>query len=71
MANNDLSLGLSIEREAELPPPTRRPLLSSVHPKLVRYIGQAVDLPIWVDTVGQTGYVDVRVKPMAISCSAS
>lgn len=62
MANNDLSLGLSIERDAELPPPTSRPLLSSVHPKLVRYVGQAVGLPIWVDTVGQTGYVDVRVK---------
>ena len=62
MANDDLALGLTVERDGQLPPPTRTPLLSSVHPKLVRYIGSAVGLPHWVDTVGQTGYVDVRIK---------
>ncbi len=62
MANNDLALGLTVERDAELPPPNRRPFLSSVHPKLMRYIANDVGLPHWVDTVGQTGYVDVRIK---------
>ncbi|MEE4237974.1 MAG: ATP-binding protein [Anderseniella sp.] len=62
MANDDLALGLTVERDAELPPPNRKPFLSSVHPKLMRYIATDVGLPHWVDTVGQTGYVDVRIK---------
>jgi two-component system, OmpR family, osmolarity sensor histidine kinase EnvZ len=62
MANDDLALGLTVERDAELPPPNRKPFLSSVHPKLMRYIAIDVGLPHWVDTVGQTGYVDVRIK---------
>ena len=62
MANDDLALGLTVERNAELPPPTRTPFLSSVHPKLMRFLASDVGLPHWVDTVGQSGYVDVRVK---------
>ncbi len=62
MANNDLALGLSVDRDAVLPPPTERPPLSSLHPKLVRYMGQQISMPYWVDTLGQTGYVDVRVR---------
>lgn len=62
MANNDLALGLTVERDAQLPPPNRKPFLSSLHPKLMRYIANDVGLPHWVDTVGQTGYVDVRIQ---------
>lgn len=62
MANDDLALGLTVDRDAELPPPNRKPLLSSVHPKLMRYLASDVGMPHWVDTVGQSGYVDVRVK---------
>ncbi len=62
MANDDLALGLTVERDADLPPPNSKPFLSSLHPKLMRYIANDVGLPHWVDTVGQTGYVDVRIK---------
>jgi len=61
MANEDLALGLTVEKKAELPPATNKPFLSSVHPKLVRYLETGVELPLWVDTVGQSGYVDVRI----------
>lgn len=61
MANEDLALGLRVEKKSELPPATNKPFLSSVHPKLVRYLEGGVTLPLWVDTVGQSGYVDVRI----------
>jgi two-component system osmolarity sensor histidine kinase EnvZ len=61
MANDDLALGLTVERQAALPPATNKPLLSSVHPKLMRYLASEVNLPHWVDTVGKSGYVDVRL----------
>lgn len=62
LANDGLALGLTVERNAELPPPIKQPFLSYVHPKLVKYLAEGVGMPQWVDTVGQTGYVDVRLR---------
>ncbi len=62
MANGSLALGLTVEKGAELPGVSTKPLLSSLHPKLVRYLSNQVKLPLWVDTVGKSGYVDVRLR---------
>lgn len=61
MANEDLALGLTVEKKSTLPPATNKPFLSSVHPKLVRYLEDGITQPLWVDTVGKSGYVDIRV----------
>jgi two-component system osmolarity sensor histidine kinase EnvZ len=62
MANEDLSLGLTVVKDADLPGISTKPPLSSLHPKLMRYLTSDVGLPVWVDTVGKSGYVDVRLK---------
>lgn len=62
MANSDLALGLTVEKGVDLPGISKKPLLSSVHPKLMRYLTNDVKLPVWIDTVGSSGFVDVRLK---------
>ncbi len=62
MANKDLALGLTVEKGAELPGLSTKPPLSSLHPKLMRYLTSDVGLPVWIDTVGKSGYVDVRLR---------
>jgi two-component system osmolarity sensor histidine kinase EnvZ len=42
LANDGLALGLTVERDAELPPPIKQPFLSYVHPKLVKYLAEGV-----------------------------
>ncbi len=62
MANQHLSLGFSILRDAELPPPAPKPFFSLLDIKLSKQITKRVARPFWIDTLGRTGFVDVRVK---------
>lgn len=62
LANEQLNLRLSIERNAALPAPLPPPLFSVVDRRLNRYLSNDVGLPFWLDTSGQDGTVDIRVE---------
>ena len=62
LANRRLRLGLTIEKNAELPEPVDAPWLSLVDTRLNRYLQREIGRPFWIDTTGNTGYVDIRVE---------
>lgn len=62
MANDTLDLGLSISEGAELPPLGEKPYFSLLDIKLSKYIERDVGRPYWLDTLGRSGYVDVRIQ---------
>jgi len=61
-ANQRLDLGFSILHDAELPPPAPKPFFSLLGIKLSKQITKRVGRPFWLDTLGRTGFVDVRIK---------
>ena len=62
VANDKLALGLKIQGAGELPPPARKPFFSLLDKKLSKYIRRYTGKPFWVDTLGRSGFVDVRVQ---------
>ncbi len=62
LANDHLRIGLQIQVESDLPPPARRPFFSLLDMKMRKYISRFTGKPFWIDTLGQSGYVDIRVK---------
>src|SRR5690606_35143907 len=61
-ANEHLGLGFTMIKGQDLPPPARKPLFSLLDIKLSKQISKRVGKPFWIDTLGRTGYVDIRVK---------
>lgn len=61
LANNRLALGLKIQKGETLPAPARKPFFSIVDYKLSKQIRKRVGRPFWLDTLGKSGYVDIRV----------
>ncbi|WP_137389721.1 ATP-binding protein [Rhodoligotrophos defluvii] len=62
LANDTLDLGLTIAEGQPLPPPADKPLFSLLDMKLSKYLARYVGRPFWLDTVGRSGYVDIRVE---------
>jgi two-component system, OmpR family, osmolarity sensor histidine kinase EnvZ len=62
MANRTLRLRLTIERNATLPEPVTPPLFSLVDSKLAKYLTRDVGKSFWIDSSGQSGYVEIRVE---------
>ena len=62
LANSTLRIGLQIQPDTELPPPAPKPLFSLLDVQLSKYVARFVARPFWVDTLGKTGYVDIRVR---------
>jgi len=62
LANNKLKLNLTILQNESLPSPVTPPLFSLVDSKLTRYLTRDIGKPFWIDSVGQSGYVDIRVE---------
>ena len=62
MANEHLQLGFSIMRDSELPPPAPKPFFSLLDIKLSKQITKRVGRPFWIDTLGRSGFVDIRIK---------
>ncbi|MGI9464109.1 MAG: ATP-binding protein, partial [Aestuariivirgaceae bacterium] len=54
--------GLKIHPKTELPPPAPKPFFSLLDVQLSKHVARFVGRPFWVDTLGKTGYVDVRVR---------
>ncbi|MGE0213606.1 MAG: ATP-binding protein [Parvibaculaceae bacterium] len=61
-ANEYLEIGLEIQRNTTLPPPPDRPFFSIVDQRLNRYVDRFAGKPFWIDTLGQSDYVDTRIE---------
>ena len=62
MANDRLELSLTITPNGELPPAKPKPFFSLLDKTLSKYLAREIEKPFWIDTVGRSNYVDIRVK---------
>jgi two-component system osmolarity sensor histidine kinase EnvZ len=62
IANRSLDMTISVEKASELPAAAARPLFAFADAKLTRYLSQRLKKPIAVNTLGQTGLIDIRIR---------
>jgi len=62
LARERLNLVAQIQPGAELPPALPKPFFRFLDRTLSRQIRAKIDKPFWIDTVGDSDHVDVRVK---------
>lgn len=62
MASERLDLSLSISKEEELPAPKPKPFFSLLDNTLSKQITKRIGRPFWIDTVGRSKYVDIRIR---------
>ena len=62
MARQKLDLSISIEPGGELPPPREKPFFSILDGILSDEIRDQINLPFWIDTVGNSSLVEIRIK---------
>ena len=62
MARRDLSLAISILPPEPLPPPRPKPFFDIVDRYLSQQIAARIGKPFWIDTVGRSSFVEIRIK---------
>src|SRR5207253_5463447 len=62
IAQNRLGLLVDFLPGTDLPPPGPKPFFSLLDQALSRQIGQQVRRPFWIDTVGRSSQVEIRIK---------
>ncbi|KUO54122.1 MAG: ATPase [Alphaproteobacteria bacterium BRH_c36] len=62
MAREKLNLQMSILKQGDLPPARPKPFFDLLDRELSRQIATQVNSPYWIDTVGQSHLVEIRVK---------
>ena len=62
LANDILTLGLTIETNTALPEPLPQPFFSRIDERLSRELRIETGKPFWIDSRGQPGFVDIRVE---------
>ncbi len=62
IAQNKLNLDIDILPNAQLPPPGPRPFFSLLDQALSRQLEIQLSDPFWLDTVGQSDFVEIRVQ---------
>lgn len=62
IARDKLGLTVSIEPKGELPPPLPKPFFSILDDILSEELHDQLDLPFWIDSVGDSKLVEIRVK---------
>lgn len=62
VASQRMNLGVSFLDDTELPPPGVKPFFSILDQVLSREISQRIRVPFWIDTVGQSKLVEIRLK---------
>jgi two-component system, OmpR family, osmolarity sensor histidine kinase EnvZ len=65
MARDRLSLSLQILPAGDLPPPAPKPFLGLLDRTLTNEIRKQVRQPFWIDTVGNSELVEIKVKHQA------
>lgn len=62
IANEELGLNVMIEPGGELPPPRPKPFFSILDGILADQISAHIERPFWIDTVGDSRLVEIRIK---------
>ncbi|MET0747276.1 MAG: ATP-binding protein [Rhizobium sp.] len=62
IARDKLGLSISIEPNSDLPPPRSKPFFSILDDILSEEIRDQINLPFWIDTVGDSSVVEIRIK---------
>ncbi|MFL4973080.1 MAG: ATP-binding protein [Microvirga sp.] len=62
IASERLQLDVDILRNTDLPPPGPKPFFDILDETLTDELRRQIDRPYWIDTVGRSSYVEVRIK---------
>jgi two-component system osmolarity sensor histidine kinase EnvZ len=62
IANQSMNLSLMVEPEGELPPQRPSPYFSILDDILAEQITRQIQMPFWIDTVGDSRLVEIRIK---------
>lgn len=62
MARERLGLSMSVLPAGDLPVPQPKPFFALLDRTLSREIGKQIDRPFWIDTLGQSDHVEIRVQ---------
>ncbi|ULR45214.1 ATP-binding protein [Rhizobium sp. K102] len=62
IARDQLNLQISIEPDGDLPPPRVKPFFSILDGILSDEINDEIHRPFWIDTVGNSNLVEIRIK---------
>lgn len=62
MAREELGLVVQIVPGAELPPRVERPFFGFLNRTLTKTLRARLDKPFWIDTVGESNHVDIRIQ---------
>jgi two-component system osmolarity sensor histidine kinase EnvZ len=62
IAGDRLQLDVDILRDTDLPPPGPKPFFSILDEALSIELARQIDRPFWVDTVGRSNFIEIRVK---------
>lgn len=62
MAQERLGLAVELLPNADLPPPGPKPFFSPLDGALSREIGTLIQRPFWIDTVGNSNVIEIRIK---------
>jgi two-component system, OmpR family, osmolarity sensor histidine kinase EnvZ len=62
IAADRLQLDVDILRDTDLPAPGPKPFFSILDETLSSELARQIDRPYWVDTVGRSNYIEIRVK---------
>lgn len=62
IARDRLNLNIAINDEAELPAPRPKPFFSILDQILSDELTKQVKLPFWIDTVGASSFVEIRIQ---------
>ena len=62
IAQNRLELSVDFLPLEELPPPSPKPFFALLDSTLSEEISQRITRPFWIDTVGRSAYVEIRVQ---------
>ncbi|TPW31747.1 HAMP domain-containing protein [Martelella alba] len=62
IAREDMNLRVAIEPEGQLPPPLPKPFFGLLDQVLAQQISERIGRPFFIDTVGNSRLVEIRVK---------
>nr|WP_245410938.1 ATP-binding protein [Microvirga flavescens] len=62
IASDRLQLDVDILHDTDLPPPGPKPFFSILDETLSDELRRQIDRPYWMDTVGRSNYIEIRVK---------
>ncbi len=62
LASSTLGMSISITPLEPLPPPTPKPFFDVIDKELSYAISQNIGKPFWIDTVGRSRFVEIRIQ---------